>query len=156
MEPLGPRLGGLIRRGLPLLVPLALACGQGAWRNADLQLDVRGALPPEAERVRICVEGAGMRTLEAGPDRYAFPELPADRSAVVIVDALVEDDPWNPDTGDEALAVVARAGPARLDGDVPWREVVLVPEATSAPCTASAVAEAEEESWLLAVRFMAP
>jgi hypothetical protein len=155
----------------PWLAVLALAGCPAAegYRNADLQVDILGALPEDATRVRTCVDGAGSRTEGAGPDRYAVPGLPTVRAAVVTVDVLAArtgTGPWEEDTGGDAVQVIARAGPVTVDAEVPWQETPLAsfladgqdagadcPDCPGACEATGAFAGEEEESWLLAVRF---
>jgi hypothetical protein len=150
-----------------LLLPAALlllgACTREQYRNADLQLDILGALPSHADRVRICVEDLRSRTVGAGGDRYAVPGLPVGEPATVIVDALVERE--GGDSGLLDLITVARSTQVTFTGDDPWLETELEVFADDAeqawacngcptPCGVTATAaETEEESWLLTVRF---
>ncbi|MFH1469187.1 MAG: hypothetical protein ABIO70_32665 [Pseudomonadota bacterium] len=154
-------------RGLLTLAILGCAagCARERWRNADLQLDVMAPLPDLAAQVRLCVVAGPARTLGAGPDRYALPGLVAGQAAVLTVDLLA---PASADTGAdgaENALVLARVEEVTLSGEVPWQEAPLTIFADTAAelqaCTgcppaceeAGPGAGAEEESWLLAVRF---
>lgn len=155
-----------LRSGPLLLIALLLlsSCTREEYRNADLQLDILGALPAHADRVRICVEDLRSRTVGAGGDRYAVPGLPSGEPATVVVDALVEG-AGAEDSGLVELITVARSAQVTLSADVPWLETELEVFADSteqaqacvdcptACGTTATAAETEEESWLLTVRF---
>lgn len=149
---------------LPLLswFLLAVACGREEWRNADLQLDIDAPVPTGTGEVRVCVQGQGIRTVGAAGDLYAVPGLVAGGDVSVTVDALSL-------SGEGAGVVLGRCGPVDLGPGTPWRRepwmtwgdstqdtsdtgaLVPAPE----PCTASgSFAPDEEDSWLLAVRFL--
>ncbi|MBN1337592.1 MAG: hypothetical protein JXB39_16685 [Deltaproteobacteria bacterium] len=157
MEQVAARFAAACLLGTTACAPLE------TWRNADLQLDVQAALPSGAERVRICVEGAGSRALGAGPEAYAVPGIPTDGPAAITTDVLAFRDE---DTGEEDAQVVARAGPVTLDADTPYAQVELEgfldegadPQDTCPRCPDPCVpggsfAHAWEPSWLLVVRF---
>lgn len=151
--------------GVPLWVALLAACTREEWRNADLQLEVPSPLPAQADQVRLCVDGVRHRTVGAGGERYALPGLPASQDALVTVDVLVAPaDAESADTGSAEALCVARAGPVTLGAARPWAEAELAVfteggddescPACPEPCTSLAAGEnAEEDTWLLAVRF---
>ncbi len=153
---------------LALIALLTLAgCTREEYRNADLQLDILDIQPAYAERIRVCVEGVRSRTMGAGGGRYALPGLPPDRLAEVTVDVLVEiGTDTQDDTGLDALVTVASTGRVSLSADEPWRQVELEHFADGAdaaqdcsecpePCrTNTNAAPTEEDSWLLATRFL--
>jgi hypothetical protein len=144
------------------LLACMTGCARELWRNADLQLDVQTPLPSLAEQVRLCVAGGPARTQGAGPARYALPGLVAGQPVALTVDLLAS---APEDSGAEGVAVLARAKGVILTAEDPWQEVPLTIFADTAadlqPCEACPPAceeegpgaGAEEESWLLAVRF---
>ncbi len=156
---------------LPLLMGFT-ACRLPEYSNADLQLDITAALPVQATQVRICVRESGTRTLGAGGDRYAMPGLPPATAATVTVDLLYSTSTTaDSSTQDYSGAIVlARAGPATLDSANSYLVVALeyfsadtgLQLATDyecpqcpATCTAESTTQTtEEDSWLLAVRFL--
>ncbi len=65
-----------------------LACAAVTYDVADLQLDIAGDLPADAETVHVCIEGQGEHDQGAGNGRVAVTALWADRPAVVRVEVL--------------------------------------------------------------------
>ena len=155
-------------QGLALIALLVHAgCAREEYRNADLQLDIRAIQPAIADRVRLCVEGVRTRTVGAGGGRYAVTGLPMGQPAVVAVDVLVEaQGGTTDDRGLEELITVASTGWVSMSASQTWLEAELELYAESEqaaqdcadcpqPCTTSTnAAETEEESWLLAARFL--
>jgi hypothetical protein len=125
---------------LPALV-WAGACGEPDYRPADLQLDLVGELPLEAEFVRLCVGGVGQRVLGyrlAGS--YSYPGLPVGLPVDVDVDVLDADG-----------EVLAQGQAPSLAG---YTEGVLSECIGCEPCEATGTAaDPEGDSWLLAVRL---
>ena len=139
-----------------LLTLLAGGCSVESWRNADLQLDVQSALPGEAEQVRICVDGAGVReqaAVEVG--RFAVPGVPTDSPAIVTVQVTVAR--TGGDTGTDTVLVIGQAGPETLEATAPYVATGYTEYTQGegpSPCEVTgSFAGDEEESWLLAVRF---
>lgn len=64
------------------------ACAAVAYDVADLQLDIAGELPADAETMHVCVEGEGEHDEGAGNGRVAVTALWSDRPAVVRVEIL--------------------------------------------------------------------
>ncbi len=125
-----------------ILVALLSGCARETYDVADLQLDVTAPLPAGAETLRLCVSDHGTLERGAGNGRMAFPGIRAGAPVDVSLDVY-----------DDAGALLASAGPARLDGDAPWTTTPLLEAA--APCEAGGAiaAESADETWLLAVRF---
>lgn len=118
-------------------------CAGVDYRPVDLQLDVLGAVPAEAETIRMCVEGVGELTEGAGNGRVVYAGLRTDSVAQVTLSFETE-------TGD----VIGGAGPVELDADTPWAEVEQDDRAEA--CTATAFdVPASEAGWALGVRFTA-
>ncbi len=117
-------------------------CGEPDYRVADLQLDLAGEPPSDAEFVRICVTGVGQRVLGyrlAGA--YSYPGLPEGVPVDVVVDVL-----------DGEGAVLAQGQAPTLVG---YTEEVLTDCMGCEGCDASGTAaDPGGESWLLAVRFL--
>ena len=139
----GPRVA-------PLLALALGGCGLEEWRNADLQVDVRGAelgLHPDEARVRICVDGVGDMEEARGAGRLGFPGLPAGQPLVVTVDTLSDEDELRG----------GRAGPVTLGEDQPYADLdwELCQGADCAACQAEGeLAATDEADWLLAVNMV--
>lgn len=140
-------------RAAPTL-PLALllsGCDVEDWRNADLQLDIQDAAlgeTPDEVVGRICVDGVGQTEDALQTGRLGFPGLPAGQALDVIVDTL--------DAATDETRT-GRAGPVTLSADAAYLVATWEPceGDACAACTASGtLAEAGEEDWLLAVRFV--
>ena len=136
---------------VPLLALLLVGCDVEDWRNADLQLDILdaslGANPDEVV-ARICVDGAGQTEDALQTGRLAFPGLPAGQPLQITVDTLDESD---------GEIRGGRAGPVTLDADEPYTSTswAACTGEDCAACTAEgALAEAGDEDWLLAIRFV--
>ncbi len=137
------------------------ACTAEEYRNADLQLDILAALPSAGEQVRICVEGVGSHSVGAGGDRYGFAGVPISEQVQVTADVLVQE---GDDSGLPTMLAIARATDVALSAEFPYREVELEIFSSDGalPCAScpvacdpeGSIAGEEEESWLLAVRFM--
>ena len=152
-----------MRRALLTVCALAglVGCEAEEYRNADLQLDIQAALPSAAEQVRICVEGVGSHSAGAGGDRYGFAGIPRTEAIQVTADVLVEQ---GDDSGQPTMMAIARATDVALSAESPYRVVELEVfssegAASCASCPVGcdpegSIAGEEEESWLLAVRFM--
>jgi hypothetical protein len=122
-------------------VILLLGCASEAYDVADLQIDVDAPLPADAETLRICVAEHGALERGAGNGRMAFPGLRVGETVTV-----------SGEVHDADAAVIASFGPVDVDADAPWTTTPLLPAAS--PCRAEgALAGADEESWLLAIRF---
>ena len=129
----------------PVLGPLLLllgGCTDLDYRPGDWEVDVVAALPPEAETLRICIDGVGVSTVGAGNGRADVRGLPTHDTQVRIeVYALDE------------VALFAAAW-APIGDDTPQ---VDVPPASfdGTPCTASGeFAKSGEEDRLLVTRFV--
>lgn len=129
----------------PVLWSLALgilpACGSVAYRPVDLELDVLGALPVDAETIHMCVEGSGELSEGAGNGRVMFAGLHADQPATITL-AFVDD----------AGGVIGGVGPVDLDDLTPWAEAAQDDRAED--CVADGTTTtADEASWVLGIRF---
>jgi hypothetical protein len=139
-----------VRQALPVWLLLLVACSTEEWRNADLQLDVRGAEIHDEDLVRICVEGVGILEQAAGAGRLGFTGIPQGDDLVVTIDVIDQIDSGGVGTWR------ARAGPVSIGPDA-----VLV-EADVAECeddcglcmTAGEKAREGDPDWLLAVQFV--
>lgn len=118
---------------------LALACSPVSYRDADLVLDVAGAVPDDADVVTICVADVGAESFGARIDgRFALTGLPAGQALDVTVDVVRDQ------------AVVSRAE-GTLDD---YLAVQAADCEDCVPCDEDdAFATAQEETWVLAVRF---
>lgn len=127
---------------LPFLVLSAvLACNSVDYRTVDLQVDVIGPVPVDAETLHMCVVGSGELSEGAGNGRVLFAGLHADQPASITI-AFV----------DETGHVIGGAGPLNLDDGTPWAEVEQ--DQRDEDCTDEGIpAAADEESWVLGVRF---
>ena len=133
---------------------LLAGCTVQDWRPADFQLDIRSAGLVDTDRVRICVDGHGMREAALGAGSIAFTGLPTDSEVRITVDALSED---LEDTAAEGSDVrTGRAGPVSLGPEQSWMEAEW--ETCSdlcSPCqTPGNPVEAGQNSSVLAVRFI--
>ena len=119
----------------------AVACSAVEYRDADLQLDLLGELPEEAESVRVCVGEVGEQDFGARIDgRFAVTGLPVG----VPLDVDVE-------VHDADGAVLERASVEGLEG---YAEAEPLSCEDCEPCTEDgAFAPAGGETWVLAVRF---
>ena len=125
------------------LIPLAvlLGCGSVAYRPVDLEIDVIGAVPAEAETIHMCVEGSGELSEGAGNGRVLFAGLHTDHTATITLAFFT-------DTGE----VIGGAGPIDLDEATPWAEVEQDDRADD--CVAEGTTTtADEASWVLGTRF---
>jgi len=135
----------------PLVALILTACDVEDWRNADLQLDIEGASlgsVPDEVVGRICIDDVGRTEDALQTGRLAFPGLPAGQPLTVTVDTL-------DDATDETRT--GRAGPVILGADAPYLVSAWEPceGDACAACTAEgALAQAGEDDWLLAVRFV--
>lgn len=130
---------------------LLVACTTEEWRNADLQIDVRGASIHDEDLVRICVEGVGILEQAAGAGRLGFTGIPQGDDPVVTIDVIDE-----VDTGGVGTWGV-RAGPTTIGPDAALVAVDVADCAddTCALCmTAGQKAREGDPDWLLAVRFV--
>ncbi len=126
----------------PLLTVFAVSgCGEPDYRPADLQLDLVGELPLDAEYVRLCVGGVGQKVLGYRlSNTYSFAGLPIGVPVDVQVDVLDIDG-----------EVLARGQAPALAG---YTEQVLAECLGCEPCEASGTAaDPDGDSWLLAVRL---
>lgn len=119
----------------------AAGCGEPDYRVADLQLDLVGPLPLDAEFVRICVGGVGQRVVGYRlRGSFSYPGLPAGVPVDVAVDLLDADG-----------EVLAQGQAPALAG---YTEGVLSECLACEPCEASgSAAEPGDPDWLLAVRL---
>lgn len=120
---------------------LAAGCSAVEYRDADLQLDLAGEVPPDVEQIRVCVADVGEQTFGARIDgRFAVTGLYAGEPVDVTVDLVDEDG-----------ALLERASVSALEG---FASAEPVGCGDCEPCTeADAFAPATEETWVLAVRF---
>jgi len=126
-----------------ILLALLAGCPEPIdYRQADLQVDLPGLVPVDAETVRICVDGVGSRSFGARlAGRFALTGIPAGDPVDIVVDVLNED-------GELLIQGYA-------DGVEGWTtgELDEVCEGCE-PCKAEgSFAAPEEDSWVLAVRF---
>jgi hypothetical protein len=152
----------VIRASFAVALCAGSACTRETWRNADLQVDVRAPLPALAEQVRLCVADGPARTLGAGPDRYALPGLRAQEPATLTADLLAR---ASEDTASGPAVVLARVEGVTLTADRPYQEAdlsifvetadgLLSCDACPPACEPEGPsAGAQEETWLLTVRF---
>ncbi len=132
----------------PLLALSLAGCGLEEWRNADLQLEVQGAVLDTQASMRVCVAEVGTRSGALKAGRLAYPGLPVEGTLTVVVDALEAGD-----TGIDAVRI-GRAGPVDFEADgvqtVDWQDCTEDCE----PCREAASPAEPEQSRLLAVRFL--
>ena len=68
-----------------------LGCVSTEYREADLQLDLSGEVPEEADRLRICVDGAGAREVgQRFSGLYSFTGLPPGAPLDIAVELISE------------------------------------------------------------------
>lgn len=139
-------------RAVGALALCLAGCAVEDWRNADVQLDVRGAALVSTDVVKMCVAGVGTREVALGADRAAFPGLPGQGALEVTVDVLAEAEE---DTGGGAGVRLGRAGPVVFDGEVlletTWEPCV---EGDCTPCREPSAPVDGADSRLFAVRFL--
>lgn len=136
-----------MRARLLLLSPL-VACASVAYVPVDIEVDVLGVVPSDAETIHMCVEGSGEMSAGAGNGRVTFAGIRADTEAVVTLVFVDEDG-----------VVVGGAGPVSLAaegfdvGDAPpWLEVEQ--DDRSDDCVpVGTPASDDAESWVLGTRF---
>jgi len=131
---------------LPLL--LLLGCTVEEWRNADLHLDITDMSWSDEDRIRICVDGAGIHEEALGAGRAAFTGISAGAPVSVTVDLLEEDS--------SSLGIrLGRAGPISFEEpgwiEAPWEPCL---EDCGACSSEGSLTQAGEPDWLLAVRFL--
>ncbi|HJN76428.1 MAG TPA: hypothetical protein QGF58_21045 [Myxococcota bacterium] len=120
---------------------LAVACSAVEYRDADLQLDLLGDLPEEAEQIRVCVADVGEQTFGARLDgRFAVTGLYAEEAVDVTVDIVDVDDTMLERATVEGLTDYAEVEPRDCEGCEGCAEV-------------DDFAAAGGETWVLAVRF---
>ena len=100
---------------------MAIGCGPGDRRQADLQLDVAGASLIDTDWIRVCVEDALIHETPLGDGRVAIPGLPAEGALQVSVHAI------------SAEESSGKTEPTLLDTQTPWAEVNW--NTCSTPCT---------------------
>ena len=98
---------------------LELGCTVQSWRPSELQLDIQGAELSDTDRIRICVDGYGMREAAVGAGSVAFTGLPPDTELRITVDALVTID-GHDDTASRYDQHSGRAGPVCLGVEKEW------------------------------------
>ena len=106
-------------------VALALLAGACAhdWTNADLQLDVTDFPFSDADRIVICVEGAGVQAGAAADGLLAFPGIPDEFPRTVTV---ANDDGLGGSVEfDEVGYKSIRAGEQTTIGDCPGERAEL-------------------------------
>ena len=117
-----------------------LACDMQTYDVADLQLDLEGAMPVDAELMHVCIADQLEHEEGAGNGRVAVPGLWADRDAEVRIEL------YNID-GEQLLV----AGPI-VFGDA-W-QVAPVLEPDGLRCAVDKdKAPTSAETWLLGIRF---
>jgi len=123
---------------------LVLGCMPVDHRAADLQLDLPGSQPPEADIVRVCVEGVGYRDFGARlSGRFTMTGLPVGEPAQVQVDVY---------DSDETLLV---SGQGLVQDYLLGIRLDCAAGAVCEPCLdEGGPAPDPEDSWLLAVRFL--
>lgn len=132
-----------MRRALPVAAALLVAgCAREAYDVADLQLDVDAPLPDGAEKLHVCVDGAGELERGAGNGRVAFTGLPEGVPAVVRLEVYDVDG-----------VMLAAAGPVTLDADAPYATTPLLDPGDRCVDAGDDRAPEDAPSWLLAVRF---
>lgn len=134
---------------------LALTGCLETWRPADLQLDITGAGLHDEDRVRVCVEGAGVHTQALGNGRVAVPGLPVGDGRLTLTVDAVQTLEFG-DTGEATLVRTGRAGPITLGTDQPFAEAAWVDctQDLCTPCSSPGQkAPAGAPDQLLAVRF---
>ena len=98
---------------------LELGCTVQSWRPSELQLDIQGAELSDTDRIRICVDGYGMREAAVGAGSVAFIGLPPDTELTITVDGLVTIDDHE-DTASSYDVRSGRAGPVSLGVEEEW------------------------------------
>ena len=145
---------------------LCIGCTVQDWKPAELQLDIHGASLTDTDRIRICVEGYGMREAALGAGRVAFTGLPPDSELQITVDALVSTGQTE-DSGETVDLRSGRAGPVCLGPEDVWSTSDWTPCTTEgiddtglaasgdcAPCqTPGDRVSNGESSVVLAIRF---
>ncbi len=123
---------------------LVLGCMPVEHRAADLQLDLPGSQPQEAETVRVCVRGVGYRDYGARlTGQFTMTGLPVGEPALVQVDVY---------DGDDTLLV---SGEGEVEDYLLGRRLECAAGAVCEPCEDEGEpAQDQEDSWLLAVRFL--
>ncbi len=130
-----------------LLSPL-VACGSVAYVPVDIEVDVLGTVPIDAETIHMCVEGSGDLSEGAGNGRVTFAGIRADVEASVTLAFL-----------DETGVVIGGAGPVNLaaegfgtDSAPNWLQVEQDDRAED--CVPVGVPASDDaESWVLGTRF---
>tara|TARA_Y100000589_G_C26980955_1_gene558583 strand:+ start:285 stop:662 length:378 start_codon:yes stop_codon:yes gene_type:complete len=103
---------------------MAMGCGIGERKVADLQLDVEGAPLVDTDRIRVCIEDTLIHETALGDGRLAVAGIPTDAPIRVVISDL-----------DETM----RAGgtqSVRLGNDQPWAVTAWTEcETACAPCS---------------------
>lgn len=121
---------------------LPSACADLDYRPGDWEIDVVAALPPDAETLRICIEGAGITTVGAGNGRAAVRGLPPEPTEVRI-------EAYDIDGNGLVASEWVLVG-----DDTPVAEAALVSFGDT-PCAASgAFVKSGQEDRLLVTRFV--
>jgi len=100
---------------------MAIGCGPGDRRQADLQLDVAGANLIDTDWIRVCVEDTLIHETPLGDGRVAIPGLPAEGSLQISVHAI------------NGLESEGKTEPTLLDSKTPWAAVDW--STCTTPCT---------------------
>ena len=126
------------------MVPLVLlACTGVDHVPVELQLDVTGAFPSDAETMRVCVSGREVHVQGFGNGRALVPGVPDGPVRVAVT--LLDDVAGAAGGG----APIAGTQPVALDDEAPWAEAALVRDVR--PCDAGP--SISEGTRALAVRF---
>ena len=113
------------------------------YRDADLQLDLPGLVPDQAEQVRVCIAGVGEQSFGARMNGlFAVTGLPAGEPVDVTVDVVEQE-------------LVTVRGQAEQLSDYQLGSREDCPEEGCEPCTEQdRFAPAQEDTWVLALRFV--
>ncbi len=125
-----------------MVLLVALACAGIEPAPVDLQLDVTGPFPLDAETMRVCVSGRATHVQGFGNGRALVDGVPDGPISVAIT--LLDDA-----EGAGGGQPVAGTTPFPLDDGSPWGEVALARDAQ--PCDGGPVREPGPRA--LAVRF---
>ena len=97
-----------LRRRLIIIAGLAMGCGIGERKVADLQLDVEGAPLLDTDRIRVCIEDTLIHESALGDGRLAIAGIPTNAPIRVVISDLDETKSMG---GTQAVS---------LDKDQPW------------------------------------
>ena len=91
-----------LRAVLPRVLLASQACDRVEYQPVDLQLDLEGSFPLDADTLHLCVEGAGEHSQGAGRGQGVFNGIPV--GPVVVHYGVLDEDG----------VVLASAGPVEL------------------------------------------